>query len=65
MVQKILEVCLSETQASGNREYVQKIFHPIPNAKAAVDKESKEVIKKVHKTTKRKLHFASLMDMNL
>ena len=28
MVQTILEICLSETLASGNREYVQKIFHP-------------------------------------
>ena len=28
MVQTILEVCLSETQVSGNREHVQKIFLP-------------------------------------
>ena len=27
MVQTILEICLSETLASENREYVHKIFH--------------------------------------
>ena len=34
----------------------------IPDAKAAADKEWKEVTKEAHKTTKIKVHFATLMD---
>ena len=53
MVQKTLEICLSETHASGNREVRTKdLSHQamlIPDAKATMEKEWKEVIKKAHK----------------
>ena len=52
MVQKIQEICLSETHVSGNREAQTKhlSFHAmlIPDEKATVEKECKEVIKKTH-----------------
>ena len=50
MVRTILEICLSETQASGNREVWIKDLSPqamlIPDAKVEVEKEWKEVIKR-------------------
>ena len=53
MVQKIREICLSETHASGNREAqtndlsIQAML--ITDAKATMEKERKEVVKKAHK----------------
>ena len=56
MVQKILEICLSETHASGNRVAQTKSLSfqamLIPDAKATMEKECKEcneVLKKAHK----------------
>ena len=53
MVQKILEICPSETHASGNREAQIKDLSTqalwIPDAKATMEKEWKEVIKKAQK----------------
>ena len=50
MVRTILEICLSETQASGNRAvWIKDFSHQamlIPDAKAAVEKEWKEVLKR-------------------
>ena len=55
MVQKTLEICLSETHASGNREVRTKDPSPeamlIPDAKETMEKEWKEVRKKAHKET--------------
>ena len=55
MVQTILEICLSEMLASGNREYVRKDLSRqamlIPDARTAVNKEWKEVIQRHTKTT--------------
>ena len=65
-VQKILEICLSETHASGNWEAQIKDLSTqamlIPDAKATMEKEWKEGIKKAHKKT-RKIHFVALMDI--
>ena len=55
MVQKTLEICLSETHASGNREVWTKDPSPeamlIPDAKETMEKEWKEVRKKAQKET--------------
>ena len=68
MVQKTLEICLSETHASGNREVYAKYLSfqaiLIPDAEATVEKEWKEVIKKAQKKQKvEKIHSVPLMDI--
>ena len=68
MAQKALEIFLSETHASGNREVQTKDLSTqamlIPDAKATAEKEWKEVMKKAHKNKKvREVHFAALMDI--
>ena len=56
MVQTILETCLSETLASGNRKvWIKDLSHQemlIPDAKATMEKEWKKVIKKALKKDK-------------
>ena len=53
MLQKTLEICLSETHASGTREVQAKDLSSqamlIPDEKATMEKEWKEVIKKAQK----------------
>ena len=53
MVQKTLEICLSEAPGSGNREVWTKDLSSqamlIPDEKATMEKEWKEVIKKEHR----------------
>ena len=68
VVQKTLEICLSKTHASGNWEVWIKDLSSqamlIPDEKATMEKEWKEVIKKAHKKQKvRKVHFVALMDI--
>ena len=68
MVQKTLEICLSETHASGNREAqtADLSFQAmlIPDEKATLEEEWKEVIKEVIQKQKvRKVHFVALMDI--
>ena len=66
MVQKILKVCLSETQASGKERMCKISFIPSnvnSRCKGSSGQGMKGCHKKAHKTTKRKIHFAALMDI--
>ena len=57
VVQKTLEIFLSETHASGNREDVDS------TCKGSSGQGMKGGQKKAYKTTRRKVHFAALMDV--